>query len=57
MANSIDPDQTAPSGGVWSGSALLAYAILFETLMYKISGIYCKYNQVRIIRIDFFELE
>ena len=28
MANSVDPDQTAPSGAVWSGSALFAYAIL-----------------------------
>ena len=36
MANSEDPDQTAPSGAVWSGSALFEYAILPETLMYKI---------------------
>ena len=28
MANSADPDQTAPSGAVWSGFALFAYAIL-----------------------------
>ena len=28
MANSVDPDQTAPSGAVSSGSALFAYAIL-----------------------------
>ena len=35
-ANSIDPDQTAPSGAVWSGSALFAYAILPEILVYKI---------------------
>ena len=32
MANSEDPDQTAPSGAVWSGSALFAYGILSETL-------------------------
>ena len=32
MANSADPDQTAPEGAVWSGSALFAYAILSETL-------------------------
>ena len=25
MANSVDPDQTAPLGAVWSGSALFAY--------------------------------
>ena len=30
MANSVDPDQTAPSGAVWSWSALFAYAILLE---------------------------
>ena len=38
MANSVDPDQTAPSGAVWSGSALFAYAILSDTLVYKILG-------------------
>ena len=37
-ANSVDPDQTAPSGAVWSGSALLAYAILLATLVYEILG-------------------
>ena len=35
MANSVDPDQSAPSGAVWSGSALFAYALLSETLMYE----------------------
>ena len=30
MANSVDPDQTAPE----SGSALFVYAILSETLVY-----------------------
>ena len=24
-ANSVDPDQTAPTGAVWSGSALFVY--------------------------------
>ena len=38
MANSVDPDQTAPSGAVWSGFTLFAYAILSEFLMYKILG-------------------
>ena len=38
MTNSIDPDQTAPSGAVWSGSALFAYAVLSETLVYEILG-------------------
>ena len=34
MANSEDPDQTAPS--VWSRSALFAYGILWETLVFEI---------------------
>ena len=38
MANSEDPDQTAPSGAVWSGSALFAYGILSETLVLEILG-------------------
>ena len=32
MANSEDPDQTAPLGAVWSGSALFAKAYLSENL-------------------------
>ena len=32
MVNSVDPDQIAPEGVVWSGSTLIAYAILSETL-------------------------
>ena len=32
MANSVDPDQTAPLGAVWSWSALFAQAYLFENL-------------------------
>ena len=31
-ADGIDPDQTAPLGEVWSGSALLAQAYLSENL-------------------------
>ena len=31
-ANSVDPDQTAPRGAVWSGSALFAQAYLSENL-------------------------
>ena len=30
--NSVDPDQTAPLGAVWSGSALFAQAYLSENL-------------------------
>ena len=32
MANSEDPDQTAPLGAVWSGSALFAQTYLSENL-------------------------
>ena len=38
MANSVDPDQTAPSGAVCSGSTLFAYAILSGTLVHEILG-------------------
>ena len=33
-ANSVDPDQTAPLGAVWSGSALFAQTYLSENLGY-----------------------
>ena len=39
MAKSVDPDQTTPSGAVWSGSALFAYAILLATSVYEILGL------------------
>ena len=32
MANSVDPDQTAPLGAVWSGSTLFAQPSLSEYL-------------------------
>ena len=38
IANNVDPDQTAPLGAVWSGSALFAQTCLSEnlgTLRYK----------------------
>ena len=44
MANNVDPDQTAPLGAVWSGSALFAQAYLsenLESLRYSIYGIPC----------------
>ena len=46
MANSVDPDQTAPSGAVCSGSALFAFVILSETLVYEILGhlLYAKFQ-------------
>ena len=38
MANSVDPDQTAPSGAVWSGSTLSAYVILSDALVFEFLG-------------------
>ena len=38
MANSEEPDQTAHEGAVWSESALSAYDILSETLVFEILG-------------------
>ena len=38
LANSVNPNQNALSEAVWSGSALFAYAILSDTLVYKILG-------------------
>ena len=38
MANSLDPDQTSPTGTDWSGPAMFAYVILSEILVYKILG-------------------
>ena len=32
MANSVDPDQTAPLGAVWSGFALFAQTYLSENI-------------------------
>ena len=32
IANSVDPDQTAPLGAFWSGSALFAQTFLSENL-------------------------
>ena len=43
MTNSVDPDQTAPSGAVWSGSALFVYAILSAILVFEILEIYHTY--------------
>ena len=32
IANSVDPDQTAPLAAVWSGSALFAQTYLYDNL-------------------------
>ena len=48
MANSEDPDQTAPSGAVLSGSALFAYGILSETLVFEIlEHLHCAHSFTR----------
>ena len=36
MANSVDPDQSAPVGAIWSESTLLEYSILSKTLVCEI---------------------
>ena len=41
LANIVDPDQTAPSGAVWSGPTLFEYAVLLETLVNEILRYYC----------------
>ena len=38
LANSVDPDQTAPEGAICSGSTVFGYAVLSETVLYKILG-------------------
>ena len=38
MANSVDPDQTAPSGAVCSGSTLFAHVILSDALVFEFLG-------------------
>ena len=60
MANSVDPDQTAPVGAVWSGSTLFAQAYLSKNLgslqyvlsdSYKWIVFYCYFKVVHCIRI------
>ena len=50
MANSVDPDQTAPSGAVWSGPTLFEYAILSDTLVYKILG-HLPYTEISLLNM------
>ena len=49
MANSEDPDQTIPSGVVWSWSALFAFGILSETLVFESLGL-LQYSALDIIQ-------
>ena len=55
MANSVDPDQTAPSGAVWSGSTLFAYAILSDSLVSEILGhlLLCCFNFFSLFFLHF----
>ena len=51
MANSVDPDQTAPLGAVWSGSALFAQAYLSEnlgSLRYNMCGLWLNKTKIAI---------
>ena len=34
MANSVDPDQTAPLGAVWSGSSMFSQQFLSQNLTF-----------------------
>ena len=38
MANSVEPDQTAHLGAVWSGSTLFAYVIFSDALVFEFLG-------------------
>ena len=54
MTNSVDPDQTAPKGAVWSGSPLFAYAILSEKLVMQmiLMGWRVVNSELIIIKVD-----
>ena len=56
MANSVDPDQAAPLGTVWSGSTLFAQTCLYENieaLRYVAwmdeMGFYVPFNSISVI--------
>ena len=57
MANSVDPDETAPLGAVWSGSALFAQAYLSENLGSLWYGIKTNENQCPCIHITYLQLQ
>ena len=55
MANSVDPDQTAPLGAFWSGSALFAQAYLSENvgaLPYLVCQKICYYQALPVYYIS-----
>ena len=50
MANSVDPDQTAPRGAVWSGSTLFAQTCLSKNLgSLRIQTLLTLYNMQYIL--------
>ena len=58
VANSMDPDQTAPKGAVWSGSILFVIRLLKQTtfIMYCrkrvhsfLSHLYCSYKHLKLV--------
>ena len=52
MANSADPDQTAPLGAVWTGSALFAQAYLSENLGSLRYSVFSPCSPREIIKIN-----
>ena len=50
MANSVDPDQTAPLGAVWSGSALFTEAYLSKNLGHY--GTWNRYFKGKIVWLN-----
>ena len=48
QANSVDPDQTAPRGAVWSGSTL------FAKMTFKITIVVIGSLRVNFVRISLF---
>ena len=51
MANSVDPDHTAPLGAVWSGSAPFAQICLSENLEHMVATL-----SVMIVIISFIQV-
>ena len=55
IANSVDPDQTAPLGAVWSRSALFAQTCLSENLR-TLRYIFLHCSQFRIVTAIIFRV-
>ena len=52
MANSVNPDQTAPKGAVLSKSTLFAYVILSELLVDRILGQLSYFEPALVAQLD-----